>query len=118
MTIQPGNRDLQVVQGATLIEVLTWKDSTGALVNLTGYTAKMMARATFDSPTPFLTLSTTDATIVLGGAAGTITLKASAAVTAALASLPGVYDLFLTDSSGNATCLLQGKFIVGRDVTR
>ena len=65
---------LTIDQGATLSLVLTWKDSSGNLVNLTGYTARATLRPTYSSSTTIISLTTENGRISLGGAAGTITL--------------------------------------------
>jgi hypothetical protein len=66
-----------------------------------------------------LTLTTENAGITLGGAAGTITLSATATVTAALtAPFSGVYDLELVSGGGVVTRLLEGVATVSPEVTR
>lgn len=104
-------------QGATFGRVLTWKDSTGALVNLTNYTAQMQIRETLDASTAVLTLSTSNSRIALGGAAGTITLTVQAS-DFTLAEGQYVYDLELTSSGGAVTRLVMGTFTVRGEVTR
>ena len=117
MTFSPGIYDITIYQGATFSQVLTWKDSSGSLLNLTGYTARMMARSSIDGATPFLTLTTENGGIALGGVAGTITLSMSAAATSAL-SQSGVYDLELISAGGIVTRLMQGSMLLSREVTR
>ena len=117
MTISPGNYDITAYHGTTFSRVFTWKDENEAAVNLTGYTARMMARTSIDSTSPFITLTTENGGIALGGAAGTITVTMTATETAALAVQTGVYDLELITGS-TVTRLLQGNLIVSREVTR
>jgi hypothetical protein len=114
-----GNRyDLEIKQGATLSLTATWKDSTGTAVNLTGYTARLQVRATYDSSSTILSL-TSAAGITLGGAAGTIAITATATVTAALtAPFSGVYDLELVSGGGEVTRLLEGTATVSPEVSR
>ena len=114
-----GNRyDLEIKQGATLSLTATWKDSAGTAVNLTGYTARMQVRSTYDSSTTILSL-TNGSGITLGGAAGTIAITASATVTAALtAPWSGVWDLELVSGGGEVTRLLEGAASVSPEVTR
>jgi tRNA threonylcarbamoyladenosine modification (KEOPS) complex Pcc1 subunit len=98
--------------------VLTYKDSAGNLVNLTGYTARMMLRSSFTAASSILSLTTENSRIALGGAAGTITLTISATDTAALsAPQSGVYDLELVSGS-TVTRLIQGTFTVTPEATR
>jgi hypothetical protein len=114
-----GNRyDLEIKQGATLSLTATWKDSAGTAVNLTGYTARLQVRATYDSSSTILSL-TSAAGITLGGAAGTIAITASATTTAALtAPFSGVYDLELVSGGGEVTRLLEGTATVSPEVSR
>ena len=115
-----GNQyDLVIQQGATFSLAITWKDSTGAAINLTGYTARMQARSTYDATTSILSLTSASGDIVLGGAAGTITITASATITAALtAPFSGVFDLELVSGSGVVTRLLEGAVSISPEVTR
>lgn len=105
-------------QGATFDQTITWKDSAGVLVNLTGYTARMDIRETITSSTPALQLTTANSRIVLGGASGTVRLTVSAADMAALPAGQYVYDLELVSSTGIVTRLIQGDWIVPGEVTR
>jgi len=121
-----GRYDFEVEQGGTFNPTLTWKDSTGALVNLTGATARMQVRDNHGAATTVLELTTENGRITLGGAAGTIALLVSAADMAAIVvpDAPGprptrdcVYDLELV-IAGVVTRLLRGAFIIFREVTR
>lgn len=110
--------DLSIQQGATLSLVATWKDSNGTPVNLSGYTARMQVRETYDAGNTKLSLTTENGGISLGGTAGTITISAAATATAALAApFTGVYDLELV-SGATVTRLLQGIATVSPEVTR
>jgi len=109
--------DILIEQGATYSQVITYKDN-GVAVNLTGYTARMQVRATLESASTLVELTTANSRIALGGAAGTITLTIAAADTAALTSGRGVYDLELVSGSGIVTRLLQGVATISRNVTR
>ena len=111
--------NLEINQGATLALVATWSDSAGTAINLTGYTARLNVRETYASTSAVLTLTTENSGIVLGGAAGTITLAATATVTAALtAPFSGVYDLELVSGGGVVTRLLEGSATISPEVTR
>lgn len=122
--------DFTIEQGTTLDLTITWKDSTNALVNLTGYTARMQIRPDIASATVLYELNTSpttgQGTITLGGAAGTIRLQASAAHTAAFnwavssgsSVATAVYDLELTSGSGVVTRLVKGTVSLDFEVTR
>jgi hypothetical protein len=110
--------NLSIKQGATLSLVATWKDSTGTPVNLSGYTARMQVRNTYDAGNAVLSLTTSNGGIALGGTAGTITITAAATATAALAApYTGVYDLELV-SGAVVTRLLEGIATVSPEVTK
>lgn len=114
-----GNRfDITINQGATFELTITWKDSAGTAINLSGYTARMQVRETYSSTTPIVSL-TNGAGITLGGAAGTIAIVISATTTAALAApFSGVYDLEIVSAGGVVTRLVQGTATVSAEVTR
>jgi hypothetical protein len=97
---------------------VTWKDSAGTAINLTGYSARMQVRETYSSTSTIVSL-TNGSGITLGGAAGTIAIAISATTTAALtAPFSGVYDLELVSAGGVVTRLLQGAATVSPEVTR
>lgn len=112
-----GLYDITIEQGATFQMSLTWKDSTGAPVNITGYTARMQVRGNYESEDTLVSLTSSGGGIVLGGALGTIAITISASVTQLLQLEEAVYDLELVSAS-TVTRLLQGKAVVSREVTR
>lgn len=118
-----GDYDLCINQGATLTKVFTWTTYTTSSttagaepepVDLTGYTAAMQIRA---YPLASTVLYDASSDITLGGSAGTITLVIPAATTEGFTWWSGVYDLLLTDPSGNVTRLLSGDVTVTPGVT-
>lgn len=103
-------------QGSTWTLQIVYKDSNGAAVNLTGYTAEMQVRRKFDSDNPVLTLSTSNGGITIVPLTGTLNLIA----TDEQADIdPGlyVYDLELS-IGGVRTRLIQGTVTVSGEVTR
>lgn len=117
MAAPAGTYNIICDQGSTLDRTLTWKDSDGVLINLTGYTARMQVRATFESTTTVLSLTTENGGITLGGALGTIQIIASATATAAIDPRIYVYDLELVNGT-TVYRLVQGSFTVRPEVTR
>lgn len=113
----PGVYDFTIRQGGTFSRRLTWKDDAGAPINLTGYTARMQIR-TPDNGTILLSLTTENGGITLGGVLGTITLAITAAATAALNWVYGLYDLELIAPGGDVVALLEGRAILDREITR
>lgn len=112
-----GLYNITAEQGATFTRTITWNNSAGSPINLSGYTARMQVRSDYGSASPILTLTTENSGITLGGALGTIILSASATTTAALVAGNYVYDLELVNGSV-VTRLLQGGFVINAEVTR
>jgi hypothetical protein len=112
-----GIYNITAEQGATFTRVLTWRDSNDALIDLTGYTARMQVRADYASSTVVLSLTTENGKITLGGVLGTITLLVSASEMADVAGSGFVYDLEMVNG-GNVRRLLQGNFTANAEVTR
>ena len=114
-----GYHHFVIEQGATFSKVLTLKDSTGSVVNLTGYAAgEMDLRTDHNASSAFLTLTTSNNRMTLGGSAGTVTLTVSASDTSALDVQDGVYDLELTDGSSNIYRIIEGTFQVRPQVSK
>jgi hypothetical protein len=119
-----GAYDFCINQYATYTRVFTWLAGTccgqgtvgaqPAPVDLTGYTAALQIRA---YPLSATVLYDASSDLVLGSTAGTITLTIPASATETFTWWNGVYDLLLTDPSGNATRLLQGSVTVSPAVT-
>ena len=122
--------------------VYTHKDAAGALIDLTGYTARMAVRPTLNSSLAAYLSTGSDAvngSIALGGVAGTVTLSMTAADSAKMAdefatviaefiedkravvsedkTVKYIYDLELVSGAGAVTRALQGCFYVNREVT-
>lgn len=112
----PAKLDLELWQGATWSYVLTWRIA-GNPVNVTGYIARLQARAAVEDTTTALSISTTSG-ITLGGSAGTVTLSRSASQTAALTPGRYYYDLELESGSGIVTRLTEGTLTIYAEVTR
>jgi hypothetical protein len=112
-----GSLNINIEQGATFAFVMTWTID-GVNVNLTSYTARLQARVDAEDTTTVLSLTSPSGGIVLGGAAGTITLSQSATQTALIAPASYVYDLELVSSGGVVTRLVQGDLLVSAEITR
>jgi hypothetical protein len=85
------------------------------LWNLTGYSATMTIRPFVGANTTTLVLTNGNG-ITLGGAAGTVAILISAAVTADFEPSRYSYD-FVLNSGSVVTRLLEGKFVVTAGVT-
>jgi|TARA_R110000787_G_scaffold152792_1_gene266699 hypothetical protein len=107
-----------IEQGATFGQTLTLKDSSGTVINLTGYSsAEMDLRKTPESTSTVATLTTANSRITLGGSAGTVVLLITAADTANLAEGDGHYDLEITTGT-NIYRIMEGTYSVRRNISR
>lgn len=121
---------LTIEQGSTydITLQLHQTDLASAVVDLTGYSARMQIRKTITTggaPEIDLLSSTAGAVpgsvakIVLGGAAGTVRIFIPDAMTAAFTSWStGVYDLELVRPDGTVARTIQGSVAVSPEVTR
>ena len=110
--------NMTILKGTTVDITLTWKDSAGAAINITGYTAKLQIRTKHESADPALVELTQADGLVLGGAAGTIRIQRTPAQLAAWTFARGVYDLELTSGAGVVIRLIEGTVVVKPEVTR
>lgn len=109
-----------IEQRATFAHRLVWKDSKGKAINLAGCTVRMQVRATADSPTVLLELSTANGRIVLTPTSGIIDLRVEANDTDGLTFTSAVYDLKVEfpGANGNEYRLLEGIIKVTPGVTQ
>lgn len=112
----PGTLNIECPQGTTWTATWTWKVD-GTAVNLTGYSAYMQVRPTYSSAAALIDIDSTSE-IVLGGAAGTITVTIPASVTAAVPAGNYVWDIELVSGGGIVTRLLNGSWKHTAEVTR
>jgi hypothetical protein len=121
--MQTGTFNLCINQFATYEKTFIWTagmcgcgtvGASSGPVDLTGYTAALQIRA---FPLSTTILYDASSNITLGTINGAITLDIPASATATFTWWMGVYDLILTDSSGNVTRLLQGSVTVTPGVT-
>lgn len=114
MSANPGTYNFTIYKGTTFSRVFTYKDSTGALIDLTGYTATFTAKPSTTYGTNAIALTGSPG-IVLGGTAGTITLTIDATTTGALTDDLYVYSLRLTSASGIVSGLIKGTITVSNE---
>lgn len=110
--------DFVIEQGATLDKTFVWKDSTGTVIPLPDYTARMQIRQTAKSSDVLLELSTLNGRIIITALSGSIRLLVPASITSAITWQRGKYDLELVSSTGVVTRLLYGDVEVSTEVTR
>jgi len=84
--------------------------------DLTGYTARMSIKDKVGG-TELLSLTSSNARILLDNATKTVKIDLSAADTTAITWAKGVYDLELVSAGGIVTALLYGAVTVTKEVT-
>jgi hypothetical protein len=115
MTPNPSqNFQINIIQGATLMQTITYYDYSGNIIDLTGYTANMQWRSTVeDTGTPIISLSTSNGLIIISGVKGEVTYIIPSYITSTLSNNQLLkYNLFLTSPGGIVTALLGGQSIV------
>ena len=143
LPIDYGRANLVIQMGTDWSRVFQWLLADGVTpVNLTGYHAKMKVRATPQSAAAIVSVDDVGGGIVIDAANGRITVTLAHAVlvnTLDLSSITtpsdwryetlddttqlrgfgkvGVYDIELTDASGNVTRLLQGDVVFDAEVS-
>lgn len=110
--------DFEIEQGTTVIKPFIWKDSTGAPVNLTGFTARMQVRATIGAVEPLVSATTENSKLQIIPEEGKVILVLSAEETAAFQWKRGRYDLELVQDNGTVFRLLKGVISISLEVTR
>ena len=109
---------LEINQGADLEISFILNDENGTPINLTGYTARMQLRTSYNSATVEMELTTANGRIVITPLLGKIALNAPASITTNLIAQQYVYDLEMVSGSGYVTRVVQGDVIVSPEVTR
>lgn len=107
----PANVDLIVYKGDYFEILVNIKDGAGAAVNIVGQTPKAHLKTGYDDFLP------TSFTCVLTGTPGQVKLSLTSDVSSTL--IPGsyIYDLQLTDGSGNVRTYMSGDVTVYNEVT-
>jgi len=110
---------LGVPQGSDFnVEIIYQEGEPPVTVDLSGYSAKLQVRRTFDTPV-ILQLSTDDGTIVMNSTAPNIVLKFPNDVTSRMTVYSDlIYDLEMTSPTGLKSRVMQGKFSISREVTQ
>ena len=112
----PADLNIVITRGNSidLYEIpLTWEDGTA--IDLSGYTSGIMSvkrRAT--DTTEFLTLQTSDGSLIIGVSKVTLDLDASETVIRADVY---IYDIKLYDDSDNAKTFVKGTLTVEQNVS-
>lgn len=105
---------LRCPQGTTFRRTLTVKDN-GSPVNLTGYSATMIVKATSKSPDTLVSLDVGSG-VTMGGSAGTITLVIDETVTANLPLGQYRYAVRLVAPDTTTDRIMYGPFVISDDL--
>jgi len=105
--------NLTVDQGADFSALVDITDSTGNILNLTGYTVAGQIRKNYDS-----TSYTAFGATVSNATGGTITILLTDAQTRAMTPGRYVYDVEISSGGGEVTRVLEGQVEVTPEVTR
>jgi len=106
----------EIEQGADWFVNFQWKDSTGAPINVTGYTAALQIRTSPLAKTTVLSL-TNGSGITITAATGLFAIHATAAQTTAITNGTYSYDMEI-NNGGIITRLVEGIIRVSPQVTR
>lgn len=118
MSSLAGSHNIIVDQGATFSQVFIKKDSKKRVIPLTGFTARMQVRQSYDSPETVLNLTTENDGIIIDETKGMINILVPAATMTNISGGKYVYDLELVDPDGAVERLVMGSFTVRAEVTR
>lgn len=106
-TLLPGNLPLEMRRGVTFGPItLVFRDSNGVLINLTGYTARGVARPEIPSPNQF----DLEPTISAPATDGKVVIEFTDEETAQLFPA-GIYNYAITLTNGSAE--IFGPFVAG-----
>ena len=105
--------NIYIDQGADFTTVISLTDSNNDALNLTGYSALAQIRKSHGSTPIAATFGT-----ALTTTTGQLTLTLTDAITTAMDSGRYVYDVLLTDASGDKTRVLEGQAVLTPGVSR
>lgn len=109
--------DFTIKQGDTESPfAVIYQNEDEEAIDITGYSARMQARADYDSES-VMTLTEADG-LVIDGASGKVSVNISEEVTAAIDAGVYVYDLEIIAPDGWTKTLLSGKMTVLAEVSR
>ena len=117
----PVNKNISMVRGDTLVEILTLEDADNQPFDLTEYEVKMDIKLSKDAP-PMLSLVEGDG-LTKQGTSGIITIKIDPAKTNDFAfsgnTVSYVYDVEINQIlNGSRRTIVEGNFVIYKDVTR
>lgn len=111
-TAMPKSYDMEIYKGDYVEMLMTLKDSTGAAMNLTGYTATAKIRSNFTS-TEFFGFNVT----ITDAVAGKIRLYLPSSVSTTLVPGSYIWGFQVTNPNGDSRTYLAGDVTVYDEVT-
>jgi hypothetical protein len=108
-------KNIVIRKNATLQLTVTYTDTTGNEVDLTGAAAKLQIRNAKGGTKLYYTATEADDIAIDGGV---ITLTIPVETTSTFSFSNGVYDLVVTMLDDKATVILEGKVSINDGVTR
>lgn len=108
--------DFELDQGADWVIPIELYDAEDKQMDLSGFTARMQIRASAGSGKVSDELTTENGRLSIEGC--TITARWPNAVTTAMSAGRYVYDLEIVSADGLVARVLEGNFILHREVTR
>ncbi len=112
-----GKYSFTVKQGATFGFGITWKDSNGDLVDLTGYTARMQLRYGSVNGDVAIELTTENGGLSIDELTSSVVVSISAEQSEAILARQCVYDLEMVKDD-RVVRLIEGKVKISPEVTR
>lgn len=113
-------KDITIDAGSRYSFTVTYQDSTGTAINISGWGARFMMRASQNpTSTAAITQLTVGSGITNSGTTGILTITLTAIQSAAMTILQGYYDLYVdpdVTASANSLRILQGQFRVIQNV--
>jgi len=105
--------NIYIDQGSDFTTTISLTDSNGDILVLTGYSVLAQIKKTYGSTTIAATFTT-----ALSADSGQLTLSLADTVTTGMDSGRYVYDVLLTDASGDKTRVLEGQAVLTPGVSR
>lgn len=110
--------NFSIAQGTDLTVPFILSDSTGSLIDLTGFSAAMQLRVQANALAAIDTLTTENERITITPAEGKISCVFPHENTATYPARTLVYDLEITSPGDEITRVVQGTITVSAEVTR
>lgn len=114
-----GRYDIEIEQGADFELAITYSDTSGNVLDLSGYSlARMQMRESSSAASSLIELTTANGRISLGNSSPNINLTLSNGDTAALDFDTAFYDLELVSSGGSVAKVLRGSVKLIKEMTK